>query len=165
MQAGGFPEAHPESHMSRNLCSKLRLDRIPDFVTSLVIYDPFDGTVLYDHDNEEHRANPISPEILYDKLAACCTCSKRKFGKLLPHKKLPDGQKMCVYNYGVCPVNQLASLLGRHLYTTVAPQTAMLEEFTAFAKPLVTLLGDQMYDWTKTMNYDWHMHLSHYPLS
>lgn len=57
----------------------------------------------------------------------------------------------------------MASLLGRHLYTTVTPAVAMLDEFQAFAHPLVSKLGDMVYDWTKGTNYDWLMHLQHYP--
>lgn len=81
----------------------------------------------------------------------------------MPKKQTTDGDAFEVYSYGVCPVNQMASLLGRHLYTTVTPAIAMLDEFTAFANPLVKDLGDQVYDWTKSTNYDWNMHLAHYP--
>lgn len=149
--------------MSRDQHERLRMDRIPDHVNHLILYHPISGQVIYDSKDKQFVDNPMSSADYFDLLASCCTCKKRHFAKIMPKKQTTDGDAFEVYSYGVCPVNQMASLLGRHLYTTVTPAIAMLDEFTAFANPLVKDLGNQVYDWTKSTNYDWNMHLAHYP--
>lgn len=60
-------------------------------------------------------------------------------------------------------MNELASLLGRHLGSRVTPDPNMLDVYGRVMRPMITKLAYKVCDWTDLVDYTWEDHLEHYP--
>lgn len=68
-----------------------------------------------------------------------------------------------INTFGVCPINGLAGLLGRHLYTKQSPNNTMVEDYTALITPIIEKLADDVYNYVCVRHYGYQEHLEHYP--
>lgn len=64
---------------------------------------------------------------MYEYYESFCNCDKRNFTKLM---KTPenayDERTPKINTFGKCPLNELASLIGRHLASRVVPKPNMM---------------------------------------
>lgn len=87
------------------------------------------------YDNKNHK--DIKGEDLAKIFEPYCTCNQRKFHFITDPKTKFNGYQPKINTFGVCPINGLAGLLGRHLYTKQSPNSVLVQEFEQFIKPII----------------------------
>lgn len=103
------------------------------------------------------------PEELYDYYSQFCTCSTKHVTRYTPERKdLITGQEPHVHTFSRCPINDLAALLARHLYTKLYPRLDVISQYEKLMKPMMTELADKIAKYDAENDYDFNSHLSHY---
>lgn len=68
-----------------------------------------------------------------------------------------------MYTFAPCPVNNVAALLARHLFTNQAIQLNMLDSYHDLAGRLVGELSGKVLNYADSHYYGFDEHLLHYP--
>lgn len=53
-------------------------------------------------------------------------------------------EQVVTHTYGICPVNNLASLISRHLFTNQAPSKLHLDQHRSLMKPIMEELAEEV---------------------
>lgn len=77
-------------------------------------------------------------------------------------KDFVDGSEPHVHTFSRCPINDLASLLARHLYTKLYPRLDLVSQYEKLMKPLVSELSEKVVEYDAEHDYDFFTHTEHY---
>lgn len=96
-----------------------------------------------------------TPAEMYNYYSQFCTCSQTKVVRYTPERKdVIDGTEPHVHTFSRCPINDLASLLARHLFTKLYPRLDLVSQYEKLMTPMVSELADKIMDYDAEHDYD-----------
>lgn len=100
---------------------------------------------------------------MYDYYAKFCRCQSVKY---LQYDELVNdmftGRPFNMHTFGVCPVNNIASLLARHLATRLQPDSSLVSRFSQMSTELIKDLSTKVKYYDLTSPYSVAEHCTHY---